>query len=220
MTYEAKWIINCIAETKGRYGVNAVIGTVLGLDRARLREMGTTEYKSYGKLKNSNEELLKQLVTEMIFEGYISQTEDRYGILKIGDISKLKNEDAHVFVKTAESTLIFKDVESTNTKSKERAAKKTDCLTKAGFELFDLLKKVRLEIARKEALPPYIVFSDKTLIDMCVKLPNDKSSMLKVSGVGEVKYEKYGEIFLNEINKFVQEYKDMNINNYDDTKIS
>ena len=220
MTYEAKWIINCIAETKGRYGVNAVIGTVLGLDRARLREMGTTEYKSYGKLKNSNEELLKQLVTEMIFEGYISQTEDRYGILKIGDISKLKNEDAHVFVKTAESTLIFKDVESTNTKSKEKAIKKTDCLTKAGFELFDLLKKVRLEIARKEALPPYIVFSDKTLIDMCVKLPNDKSSMLKVSGVGEVKYEKYGEIFLNEINKFVQEYKDMNINNYDDTKIS
>ena len=220
MTYEAKWIINCIAETKGRYGVNAVIGTVLGLDRARLREMGTTEYKSYGKLKNSNEELLKQLVTEMIFEGYISQTEDRYGILKIGDISKLKNEDAHVFVKTAESTLIFKDVESTNTKSKEKAAKKTDCLTKAGFELFDLLKKVRLEIARKEALPPYIVFSDKTLIDMCVKLPNDKLSMLKVSGVGEVKYEKYGEIFLNEINKFVQEHKDMNINNYDDTKIS
>ena len=220
MTYEAKWIINCIAETKGRYGVNAVIGTVLGLDRARLREMGTTEYKSYGKLKNSNEELLKQLVTEMIFEGYISQTEDRYGILKIGDISKLKNEDAHVFVKTAESTLIFKDVESTNTKSKEKATKKTDCLTKAGFELFDLLKKVRLEIARKEALPPYIVFSDKTLIDMCVKLPNDKSSMLKVSGVGEVKYEKYGEIFLNEINKFVQEHKDMNINNYDDTKIS
>ena len=55
---------------------------------------------------------------------------------------------------------------------------------------------------------------------MCVKLPNDKSSMLKVSGVGEVKYEKYGEIFLNEINKFVQEHKDMNINNYDDTKIS
>ena len=220
MTYEAKWIINCIAETKGRYGVNAVIGTVLGLDRARLREMGTTEYKSYGKLKNSNEELLKQLVTEMIFEGYISQTEDRYGILKIGDISKLKNEDAHVFVKTAESTLAFKDAESTNTKSKEKAAKKTDCLTKAGFELFDLLKKVRLEIARKEALPPYIVFSDKTLIDMCVKLPNDKLSMLKVSGVGEVKYEKYGEIFLNEINKFVQEHKDMNINNYDDTKIS
>ena len=219
MTYEAKWIINCIAETKGRYGVNAVIGTVLGLDRARLREMGTTEYKSYGKLKNSNEELLKQLVTEMIFEGYISQTEDRYGILKIGDISKLKNEDAHVFVKTAESTLIFKDVESTNTKSKEKAAKKTDCLTKAGFELFDLLKKVRLEIARKEALPPYIVFSDKTLIDMCVKLPNDKSSMLKVSGIGEVKYEKYGEIFLNEINRFIEEHKDVEINSYTNAKM-
>lgn len=219
MTYEAKWIINCIAETKGRYGVNAVIGTVLGLDRARLREMGTTEYKSYGKLKNSNEELLKQLVTEMIFEGYISQTEDRYGILKIGDISKLKNEDVHVFVKTAESTLIFKDVESTNTKSKERAAKKTDCLTKAGFELFDLLKKVRLEIARKEALPPYIVFSDKTLIDMCVKLPNDKSSMLRVSGVGEVKYEKYGEIFLNEINKFIEEHKDIGISSNVNSKM-
>lgn len=50
-------------------------------------------------------------------------------------------------------------------------------------------------------MPPYIVFSDKTLIDMCVKKPSDRASMLEVSGVGEAKYEKYGERFLEELER-------------------
>jgi ATP-dependent DNA helicase RecQ len=52
------------------------------------------------------------------------------------------------------------------------------------IELFELLRGLRLEIAREEAVPPYIIFSDKTLIDMCVKLPEDRGTMLDVSGVG------------------------------------
>lgn len=215
MTHEAKWIINCIAETKERYGVNIVLGILLGLNRARLIELGASKYKSYNKLQNSDEELLKQLVNKMIFERYIYQTEDRYAVLKIGDISKLKNEDAHVFVEIVEDNLIFNDIEGTKSKSKKTNVRNTDYLTKAGFELFESLKKLRLEIARSEGLPPYIIFSDKTLVDMCVKLPQDKSSMLNVSGVGDVKYDKYGERFINEIQKFVNEHDNAIIINYD-----
>lgn len=210
MTYEAKWIINCIVETKGKYGVNIVLGTLLGLNRTRLRELGTHEYKSYGKLKNVDEELLKQLVTKMILEGYIYQTEDRYSVLKLGDFSKLKNEDEHIFIENSKDNIIFNDIED----NKKSSGKNTDYLTKAGFELLDTLKKVRLEIARTEGLPPYIIFSDKTLIDMCVKLPNDRKSMLNVSGVGDAKYDKYGEIFINEINKFIEEHADVIISSY------
>lgn len=57
------------------------------------------------------------------------------------------------------------------------------------------LKELRLKIAREENMPPYIIFNDKTLIDMCVKLPTVKSEMLNVSGVGENKYSKYGESY-------------------------
>ena len=58
------------------------------------------------------------------------------------------------------------------------------------------LRELRLELAKKEKVPPYIVFSDKTLAQMCLLKPRTKAKMLEVSGVGEFKYEKYGERFL------------------------
>ena len=69
-----------------------------------------------------------------------------------------------------------------------------DSLERTG--LFEKLRQLRLEIAREEHMPPYIIFSDKTLVDMCVRLPETKEEMLSVLGVGEVKYQKYGERFL------------------------
>lgn len=212
MTFEAKWIINCIAETRGKYGTNIVIGILLGLNQARLRELQVQNYTSYGKLKDSDEETLKELVSLMIIDGYIYQTNDKYGILKIGDISKLKEEDAHVFLKTVAKNL---QVEEDNILKPKIVKKKiTDQLIKVGYDLLDELKKLRLEIARLEGMPPYIVFSDKTLIDMCVKLPQNEIEMLSVSGVGEVKYEKYGEKFLAEIKKFLEEHKDAKSTSY------
>ena len=65
--------------------------------------------------------------------------------------------------------------------------------------MFDKFRELRLQIAREENMPPYIIFSDKTLIDMAVKMPRSKSEMLEVSGVGENKYGKYGERFLRVI---------------------
>ena len=62
--------------------------------------------------------------------------------------------------------------------------------------LFEKLRAVRTEIAKEEKVPPYIVFSDKTLTHMCIMKPATKAEMLDVSGVGEFKYEKYGERFL------------------------
>lgn len=67
--------------------------------------------------------------------------------------------------------------------------------------LFDDLRQLRLTIARQEHMPPYIIFSDKTLVDMCVKKPDDKASMLNCNGVGENKYERYGEKFLEVISR-------------------
>ena len=75
-------------------------------------------------------------------------------------------------------------------------------LTSQGSELFELLRKLRTEIASEEGVPPYIIFSDKTLIDMCVKLPENEEQFLDVSGVGAHKLEKYGDRFLRVIREF------------------
>ena len=77
-----------------------------------------------------------------------------------------------------------------------------------GFRLFEKLRQLRFAIAKEEAVPPYIVFNDKTLIDMCVRSPKDKQEMLMVSGVGENKFYKYGQRFLDEIAEFLAEHSD------------
>ncbi len=201
MTAEAKWVINCIAETKGRYGQNIVIGTLLGANRARLKELGTVNYKSYGVLKEKTEAELKNLLSELILEGYVVQTQDQYSVLRIGKIEPLRNPDAKVIVKVHEE-------EKSARKTSERKRRSTDALTGAGYELFEKLRSLRLEIARKEAMPPYIIFSDKTLIDMCVKLPQSVDDMQNVSGVGTVKCQKYGEAFAQVIRDYLHLHPD------------
>ena len=195
MTDEAKKIINCIYESRGRYGKNIIMDTVLGAKTARLAEIGASKYKSYGVLESSNKNLLRRLIEELLLEGYILTGE--YQVLKLGDISRLKNTDTKVMVKITDEDKITKR----NEKPKKNK-KGMDSLTSKGFKLFDKLKELRLEIARAEKIPPYIVFNDKTLIDMCAKMPTTKSDMLNVSGVGENKYGKYGERFIEVIKGF------------------
>lgn len=195
MTADAKWVINCLAETRGRYGQSIVTGTLLGANRARLREIGATAYKSYGALSHRSERELRLLIDQMILEEYIIRTDGEYSVLRIGNIARLKNEDTHVVIRT------FEEKEGP-AKIKGGKKRSTDVLTSAGYRLFEKLRGLRLVIAREEGMPPYIIFNDKTLIDMCAKIPENKEEMLQVSGVAENKFRKYGQRFLDEIAEF------------------
>ena len=224
MTADAKWVINCLAETHGRFGLSIVLGTLLGAKRARLKEVGALNYKSYGKLSDRKEAELRLLIDQMINDGYVIQTDGEYSVLRMGDISPLRDENTHVYIKKAKRTYAGEllnmsgqagrkavagntnaATEGSNAASRTRK-KSTDSLTAAGYELFERLRALRLVIAREEGMPPYIIFNDKTLIDMCEKLPVDADTMLSVSGVGQNKLMKYGSRFTEEINKFVSEH--------------
>ena len=89
--------------------------------------------------------------------------------------------------------------------SKEKTVNRKESLTTTELKLFEKLRELRLQIAREESMPPYIVFSDRTLIDMAVKAPVSKDEMMEVSGVGENKYAKYGERFCSLIEECVKE---------------
>ena len=200
MTMQARKVVECVKEMRGRYGLVIVVGTLMGADRARLKEIGADNYKSYGALNECNEATIRSLISQLIEEGYLCQTDDRYSVLKLGDVSALENEDTHVVMRTYESK---QPVRTDKPKKPARQkARSTDALTAAGYKLFEQLRKLRLELAKEEAVPPYIIFSDKTLIDMCVKLPKNEYDMLNVSGVGENKFKKYGARFLEVINSF------------------
>lgn len=201
MTAEAKWVVNCVAETRGRYGLTIVLGTLMGAKRARLRELRTEQYKSYGALSGHSEAELRTLISQMTEMGYLYQTQEKYSVLKLGNITPLKDENIRVIMRT------YEEKEPDKKKKIQKTVRKrsTDALTSAGYDLFEVLRKLRLEIAKEESMPPYIIFSDKTLIDMCVKKPSDEEEMLNVSGVGANKLKKYGQRFLEEIQKFCTE---------------
>lgn len=225
MTADAKWVINCLAETHGRFGLSIVLGTLLGAKRARLKEVGALNYKSYGKLSNRKEAELRLLIDQMINAGYVIQTDGEYSVLRMGDISPLRDENTHVYIKKAKKTYASELLKgggqtggeavsgnasagTAGSKPASRTRKKsTDSLTAAGYELFERLRALRLVIAREEGVPPYIIFNDKTLIDMCEKLPVDADTMLSVSGVGQNKLIKYGSRFTEEISTFVSAHK-------------
>ena len=197
MTDAAKKIINCVYEARGRYGKSIIMDTVLGAKTARLEEVGAIHYKSYGVLSDANKKLLRRLIEQMILEKYL--VVGNYQVIKMGDISPLKDPETKVLVKITDEDKLPAKPEKAKKKSKG-----TESLTSAGYRLFDKLRALRLEIARKENMPPYIVFNDKTLIDMAVRVPSSRQEMLAVSGVGEHKYMKYGERFLAEIEAFVE----------------
>lgn len=199
MTEEAGWILRCVEEAQGRYGVALIAGTLMGVNRARLKELGMTEYASYGALKALGEARIRELISLMLNEGYLYQTKAQYSVLRIGDIRPLLEDDAQVILKVdRQETEPEKKNKSTKTARKKVAGE----LSSQGSELFELLRKLRTELASEEGVPPYIIFSDKTLIDMCVKLPENEDQFLDVSGVGAHKLEKYGDRFLKIIGKF------------------
>lgn len=194
MTEAAKKIVNCVYESRGCYGKTIIIDTVVGAKTARLEEIGATNYKTYGVLSTSNKNLIRRLIEQLVLDGILVIGDHQ--VVKMGDISPLKNANTKVFINISDE-----DKRVEKTPKVKKTSKGIEHLNSWGFKLFDKLRDLRLEIAREEGMPPYIIFNDKTLVDMATKLPENKQEMLNVSGVGDNKYDKYGQRFLNLISE-------------------
>ena len=212
MTAAAGKIISCIQEMHGRYGINVVAGTLVGDDRAKLREYGVAAYASYGNLKEMTEAGVKQVINQMLIEGILEVTKDKYALLRTTKKAEavLRGECAVIVKEPKKAPVYESDRESRMSAAAAGSSKKriSDILNSRGLKLFDRLRSLRIAIAKEESVPPYIIFSDKTLVDMCVKVPFTREEMLRVNGVGENKFERYGERFIQEINEFTSGIKE------------
>lgn len=202
MTDAAKWMINCVAELRGRYGKAILFGTLQGANRARLRELGAERFKSYGRMKDTPRETLERLLAQLLEDGYLVQSDDQYAVLHIGDIAPLK-AGGQVLVKLPPRR---EPEQARAPKPKRRSP--MDALTSAGLELFNQLRQLRFDTAQREGLPPYVVFGDKSLVDMCLRAPRRAEDMLGIYGMGERKYEKYGAAFFAVIDTYRADHPD------------
>ncbi len=194
VTEIARGIVGCVKACRQRYGVNVILDTVHGANTAKIRQYRMNENPHYGELAKVPTYRLRQVMNYLQLRQLLTVTNDEYAIVKLTADSRqvLEGAERIVMRMAKEQERAAREKEE---KKKKSAVSGVE-LTEAEQKLFERLRVLRTEIARKEKVPPYIVFSDKTLISMSKIRPCDKAGMLKVSGVGEFKYEKYGERFL------------------------
>lgn len=204
ITETAKAVLGCVSASRQRYGVNVIIDTLRGADTAKIRQYRMDENLFYGAASEQTVFRLRKILNYLMLKGFLSVTEDEYAIVKLtGESSRILDGEETLLMKMAkEQERPAK--ESTSAKAKKGMAG-ASLLTEADQGMFERLRALRLEIAREEKVPPYIVFSDKTLISMCVVKPKDRNGMLSVSGVGTFKYDKYGERFLACVAEYIRE---------------
>lgn len=200
VTEMAREIIGCVDSCHQRYGTNVIIDTVHGANTVKIRNYRMNMNPHYGKLEKVPVYKLRQVMNYLQLNELLAVTNDEYAIVKLAKQSKsILEDEAHVVMKMAKEQEHPAKVKS---EKKKKVHKLLDsgmagaAFTESDEMLFDVLRALRLEIAREEKVPPYIVFSDKTLTHMCMVKPKTKTELLSVTGVGEFKYDKYGERFL------------------------
>lgn len=199
-TEEAKKVIHCILELPRSYGINVVAGTLAGSKRQKILDYHLDVLSCFGSLKKMGEDVIRELITQMRQDAYISVTPDQYALLRVTEKGRqLLNEHCEDKV-----LLRSRKEEKENIGSQERSncKRRPISMDPKDKNLFEQLRSLRAEIATAENLPPYMVFNDKTLIDMCQKLPFTREEMLEVNGVAELKYQRYGEMFRKKILEF------------------
>lgn len=191
----ARALIGCVSSCRQRYGINVIIDTVHGANTAKIRQYRMDGNQYYGTLAKTPTFKLRQVMNYLLLQEILTVTNDEYAVVKLTENSRhVLEEGQPVIMKMA------REQEHVAREKSEKKIKKSKMagvsLSSADEVLFEKLRALRSEIAKEEKVPPYIVFSDKTLVHMSVAKPKTKLEMLSISGVGEFKFDKYGERFL------------------------
>jgi ATP-dependent DNA helicase RecQ len=193
ITTEAQIIMSAVSRTGHRFGTGHIIDIVTGADTKRIRELEHNEIKTYGAGKGRDKRYWRSVVDELIAQEALMQQGDPYPVLKI-------TQKGSNILFGGERVMALRKEEV-----KAKAPRKTDGLEGYDGMLFDRLRNVRRRIAELQEVPPYVIFSDRTLHEMCRRFPSTLSDMRKISGVGEVKLQRYGEDFIREIKLYLDE---------------
>lgn len=203
VTKIAENIIYCIYESRQRFGVTVILDTVHGSKAAKIIQTKMNQNSYYNSLSNISLSQLRQVLNHLILQNYVFLTNTEYPILQLTSKSKAILEKREtIYMKMAKEW----NYQAEPKKPKKTTQKGSIDYTEVNQELFQMIRQIRNRLAQQEKVPPYLIFADKTLIDMCGKMPSNKEEMLNVSGVGEAKFKKYGDIFLDVIQTYKREH--------------
>lgn len=191
ITSTARHILGCVDNCGQRYGLTVILDAVHGADTEKIRRYGLNEDDYYGTESDKSIYFLRQAMDHLLLNDYLAQTDDRYSVLRLGP-------KAGPVLARKEQVIMKAAKERENGAAKAAKTRRRDYDVE-NPQLFEALRSLRTKIARIQSVPPYVVFTDKTLREMCARIPKTRDEMLDISGVGEAKFKKYGKEFLKVI---------------------
>ena len=200
VTEETRSILGLVKSTGERYGIVAVCDGVRGARTEKVRQFGLEENPHYGELNKTTNARIRQIINDLLVKDYLVLTSGDYPVLKLGEKGRdfLKGEKPETVV-----LKLPRQQEKEESRPKKQKAKRNE-ETKYP-QLFEMLRQKRYQMAQEAHIPPYIIFSDKTLREMSAYLPVTREEMLEINGVGNNKYQKYGKVFSDIIKEFIEE---------------
>lgn len=181
ITIDAQKVLSCVYRMHERFGVKMITEVLKGSKSAKVRQFNFERLSTYGLMKERKLKDISDLILRLSAMQYLDITESQYPVVTLNELSwqVLRGQK-----KVWQKMVIVKKV-------------------KAKGELFEALRSLRKELATKEKLPPYMIFSDATLTQMATDKPTDLELMKNIRGVGEFKLQKYGEEFLTVIKSYI-----------------
>ncbi|PFK49800.1 DNA helicase RecQ [Bacillus cereus] len=184
VTRESQMVLSCMIRTNQRFGKQMIAQVLTGSKNKKVIEFNFHTLPTYGLLSNRSVKEVSEFIEFLISDELIAVEHGTYPTLKVTEKGK--------------EVLLGKE----NVLRKERVETRQIV---QDHPLFEVLREVRKEIAQGEGVPPFVIFSDQTLKDMCVKMPQNDSELLTVKGIGEHKLVKYGSHFLQAVQHFIEE---------------
>lgn len=184
LTIDAQKVLSCIGRAKESIGISTLTNILVGRSDSKMERKEYNKLSTFGILRDREIKWIEEFINFLISDGYLEQSAGSFPVLKLNERARkvLKNE-----------ITVFRRID--------------EKVTFDYYEdpLFENLNQLRSEIAERENVAPYIVFSDLTLMELAEKKPKNRWDMLKIRGIGNQKFKNYGEEFLKVINKFSDE---------------
>ncbi len=184
-TVAAQKALSCVYHTGQRFGVNYLIDVLLGKDNERMRRFSHHQSSTFGIGKELDRNQWRSLFRQLIALGYLAVDQEGHGGLRL-------TESCRPLLR-GEQTLKLRQLRKEDTR---KPRKKKASFQGVQGELWEALRRKRLELAQEQGVPPYVIFHDATLMAMMEYRPQTLAQMSRISGVGERKLEAYGQEFL------------------------
>ena len=189
-TEAAQKALSCVYRTGQRFGAGHVIDVLRGQSRDKVMNFGHDKLTTFGIGAEFSDNQWRSIFRQLVVRGFLKVDHTRYGALRL-------TESSRDLLRGEMQLSLREDAD----KPKTRRAKTTYTLELEDEDLMDALKQLRKEIAEESGVPPYVVFHDATLVEMIQHRPTELDNMLEISGVGQSKLQKYGQAFLEVLQK-------------------